>query len=70
MPVLYIWYYSITGGTVPYIPNIDNILAHGHRFGHQSGLDEGARQKSAAMLNAFAFRVYVVFSKVGKNTKR
>ena len=40
----------------------------GHLFGHQSGLDESSGQNSAAFLNASAFRVYVMFSKVCTNT--
>ena len=49
-------------GTIPDMPIIDNILTIvGHRFGHQSGLYESARHKSAAIRNVFAFRVYVVF---------
>ena len=30
----------------------------GHRFGHQSGLDESSEQKPAAVLNVFAFFIF------------
>ena len=39
----------------------------GHRFGHQSGLDESSERNSTTFLHAIAFRVYLVFSKTGKN---
>ena len=47
------------------------ILTHiGHRFGHLSALYESCSgQDSAAILNVFEFRVYVVFSKVGNILK-
>ena len=35
----------------------------GHRFGHQSGLYRSSGQNSAAILIAYWFRVYLVFSK-------
>ena len=41
----------------------------GHRFGHQSGQDESSGQNSAAILIAYSFRVYLVFSKICINTK-
>ena len=42
------------------------ITTIGHRFGHQSGLDEGSGQTSAAILNVFVFRVYLFFSTIIK----
>ena len=42
----------------------------GHRLGHQSGLDESSGQHEfSRYLHGFAFRVYVVFSKSGKNIR-
>ena len=37
-------------------------------FGHQSGLYERSRRNSTNSLDAIAFRVYLVFSKIGTNT--
>ena len=57
-------------GPVPNIPNISNILTNiGHRFGHQSGLYESSAQNSAAILIAYSFRVYLLFSKICINCK-
>ena len=41
----------------------------GYRFVHQSGLDESSGRKSTTFLHGFAFRVYLMFSEIGKNTK-
>ena len=41
----------------------------GHRFVHQSGLDESSGQKSTTFRYRTAFRVYLMFSQIGKNTK-
>ena len=63
------------GGTaipniVPDIPNIHKILTNmGHGFVHQSGLDESSGQKPTIVLHRIAFRVYLMFSRIGKNTK-
>ena len=52
------------------IPNLDKILTNiGHRFVHQSGLDESSGQRSTILRLRIAFRVYLMFSKIGKNTK-
>ena len=52
------------------IPNIDKTFTNiGHRFGHQSGLDESLRRKSSIFRLRIAFRVYLRFSQIGKNTK-
>ena len=52
---------------VPDMPNICNILTTiGHRFGHQSGLDESAGLNSTTFLYGTAFRVYLVFSQISK----
>ena len=49
--------------------NIDNILTNiGHRFVHLSGLDESSGQKSTLFRHRIAFRVYLMFSKIDKNT--
>ena len=41
----------IAGACYPKIPNIDKILTNiGHRFVHQSGLDESSRQKSTIVV--------------------
>ena len=54
--------------TVPYIPNIHNVFANiGHRFGQHSGLNENSGRNSTTLVCEFAFRVYLMFSKVGKN---
>ena len=50
------------------ICKIHNISTNiGHRFGHQSGVDESSRQNSGAISNVFAFCVYLVFPKTCKN---
>ena len=63
---------------VPYVDAVPDIPIYtilyfltnvGHRVGHQSGLDESSGQIPAAILNVFAFRVYLVFSNIGKNIK-
>ena len=36
----------------------------GHRFGHQSGLDESSREKSAAIPRRIVARFYLVFLKI------
>ena len=57
--------------TIPAVPTLHNILTNiGHRFGHQSGLDESSRRNSTASLHEAALCVYLVFPKIGKNTKR
>ena len=47
------------------MPNIHNmmllLLTIGHRFGHQSGLDESSGRNSPAFLHGFAIRIYLVF---------
>ena len=45
------------------------LTSIGHRFGHQSGLDESSGRNSTTCLHGIAFRVYLVFSKIDKNTK-
>ena len=51
------------------MPNIHNILTIiGHRFGHQSGLDESSGGKFTTFLHGIGFRVYLVFSKIDTNT--
>ena len=56
--------------TVRDTPNIFNIFINiGHRFGQQSGLYKNSRRNSTAFRHRNAFRVYLVFSKKGKNTK-
>ena len=48
-------------GTVADIPNTHNVLTNiGHRFGHQSALDESSRRRPIILQNSFAFRVYLV----------
>ena len=37
-------------------------------IGHRFGQDESSGQNPAAILNGFAFRVYLMFSKICKNT--
>ena len=50
--------------------NIDNILTIiGHRFVHQSGLDQSSGRISAFVRLRIAFRVYLMFSQIDKNTK-
>ena len=39
-----------------------------HRFGHQSGWNESSGRNSTILENGFAFRVYVVVSRICKNT--
>ena len=55
---------------VPHMPIgtilILTIIEHG--FGHQSGLYESSRRKSTSFLCGIAFRVYLVLSKIIKNT--
>ena len=52
------------------MPNLLNILTiTGHRFGHQSGLDESSGRNSTAFMHGLAFRIYLVFSPKAKNTK-
>ena len=59
-----------TIGTVPDMLNIHNTLTViGHRFRHQSGLDESSGGTSTTSLHESAFRVYLMFSKIGKNTQ-
>ena len=68
--VQYVQYVPSTWYIVPNIPNIHNILTNiGHRFGHQSGLYESSGQNSAAILIAYSFRVYFVFSNICKITQ-
>ena len=38
-----------------------------HRFGHQSGLDQSSRKKSAAILRRIAARFFLAFSKIDGN---
>ena len=72
---MYICIYSrYVGSTVgrynTNIPNIDKILTNiGHRFVHQTGLDESSGQKSTIFPYRIAFRVYLMFSNIGQNTK-
>ena len=40
----------------------------GHRVGHQSGLYESSGRNSTIFLHGIAFRVYLVFSKIGKHS--
>ena len=55
--------------TVPDMPGINNILTTiGHRSGHPSGLDESSRRNSTTFLFGIAFRVYLVFSHIHRNT--
>ena len=50
--------------------NIDNILINiGHRFVHQSGLDQSSGRNSTIFRLRIALRVYLMFSQIGKNTK-
>ena len=50
---------------VPNMQNMHNMLANvGHRVGHQTGLDENSGRNSTTFLNGFAFRGYLVFSKI------
>ena len=70
IPYWPIGYAILYVGTVPDIPNIHKILTNiGHRFVHQSGLDESPGQKSTICLHRIAFRVYLLFSRMGKNRK-
>ena len=56
---------------VPDMPNIRNMLTIiGQRFGSQSGPDESSARNSTTFLHGIAFRVYLVISKIRKNTKR
>ena len=49
---------------IPDMPNIHNIFAIiGHRFGHQSRLDESSRQKTTISLHQNASRAFLVFFK-------
>ena len=60
--------YAHVARTIPHpdMPNIHNIFANvGHRFGHQSGLDESSGRKSTTFRLRIAFRVYLMFSKIG-----
>ena len=53
-----------------YWTNIDNVLTNiGHRFVHQSGLDQSSGRNSAMFRLRIAFRVYLMFSQIDKNTK-
>ena len=57
-------------GTVPYMPNINNIWTNiGHRSGHQSGLHENEGRNSITFLYGSAVRVYLVFYKKMKSTQ-
>ena len=50
------------------LTSIDKILTNiGHRFVHQSGLDESSGRNSTSFRHRNAFRVYSVFSKIGGN---
>ena len=52
------------------IPNIVKILTNiGHRFVHQSGLDESSGHKSTIFRHRIPFHVYLMFSQIGKNAK-
>ena len=54
---------------MPDMANIQKILTNmKHRFGHQSGLDEGSRRKSTVCLHGIAFHVYLMFLKISKKT--
>ena len=60
-----------TVGTIPDMPNIHNIMTNiGHRFHHQSGLDESSGRNSITCLHGIVFRVCLKFSKIRKNPKR
>ena len=51
------------------MPNIDKRLTNvGHRFVHQSGLDESSRHKSTFVRHRIALRIYLMFSKIDKST--
>ena len=55
-------------GAVPDVQNIHNILKTiAHRVGQQSGLDESSGRKSTIFPHGIAFRIYLTFSKIGKN---
>ena len=57
----------ITNTSTEDMSNIYNVLPFiGHRFGHQSGLDEISGRISAISLYGIAVRLYLVFSKIGK----
>ena len=56
--------------SMPDMPNIQTILTNiGHRFVHQSGLDESSGGFTTTFRHGIAFRVYFMFSKIGKNHK-
>ena len=53
-----------------FVSHIDNILTNiGHRFVHQSGLEQSSGRNSTFFRLRIAFRVYLMFSEIGKNTK-
>ena len=50
------------------MPNMHDVLTiSGHRFGHQSGIDESSRRNPITCLHRIAFRVYLMFSKLAYN---
>ena len=58
---------TFLAGTVPDLPNTNIILSNiGHRVGHQSGLDASSGQKISTRLHGIPFRIYFMFSKIGK----
>ena len=66
--VLVCWYLDFVV-TVPDMPNIHDMLTNiGHRVGHQSGLDERSGRSSTTFLYGTAFRVYFMFSKIGRSS--
>ena len=73
-PVPCVWFADVARSTAcrystRYTKNIHQILKSiGHRFVYQSGLDESPGQKSTKFRLRIEFRVYLMFSQVGKNT--
>ena len=79
MSILYIWCYrlliiaAIRAGYIihPYVLRYSTRYAKytntsedvGHRFGHQSGLDESSERISTTCLHGIAFRVYLMMPK-------
>ena len=62
-----IYIYTITYvGTLPDMTCIYNISTIvGHRFGHQSGVDDSSGRNSITILHGIAFHIYLMFSKIG-----
>ena len=54
---------------IPDILHIRRILTNiGHRSVHQSGLDESSGRNPTIIRDGVAFRVYFMFSQIGKGT--